>query len=53
MRTLTIRAAFCAMLLIATGAAAQTDVLYRLSQLLKIQPEFIDRVLASAAGPLD
>ncbi|HUP57226.1 MAG TPA: M48 family metallopeptidase, partial [Bdellovibrionota bacterium] len=32
---------------------AQADVLYRMSQLLKIQPEFIDRVLASAAGPLD
>jgi uncharacterized tellurite resistance protein B-like protein len=34
-------------------AEDQTDVLYRLSQLLKIQPEFIDRVLASAAGALD
>jgi uncharacterized tellurite resistance protein B-like protein len=31
----------------------QTDVLYRLAQLLRIQPEFIDRVLASAAGALD
>lgn len=31
----------------------QTDILYRLSQLVRIQPEFIDRVLASATGALD
>jgi hypothetical protein len=31
----------------------QTDVLYRLSQLVRVQPEFIDRVLTSAAGALD
>jgi len=30
----------------------QTDVLYRLAQLLRIQPEFIDRVLGSAASAL-
>jgi hypothetical protein len=31
----------------------QSDVLYRLAQLLRIQPEFIDRVLVSAASALD
>jgi uncharacterized tellurite resistance protein B-like protein len=34
-------------------AEAQTDVLYRCAQLLRIQPEFIDRVLNSAGSALD